>query len=75
MAMDADVGHVAPGRIIRRSARRCWDADSLDRHVGSKAAGEFHHAGVRVLAAVVDRGVGAELRGRAPGACRRGRWR
>ena len=62
--MDADVGHVPAGADqLGGQLERAGHADRLDRDVGTEPVGEFHHAGARVFAAVVDRGVGAELAG------------
>ena len=53
-----------PGRISSvASSNVCGHADGFHRHVGAEPVGELHHPLDGVLAAVVDRGVGAEAAG------------
>ena len=65
-----------PGRIeLGRQLERLRHADRLERDVGAEPVGELHDPRDGVLAAVVDRRVGAEALRRSRAGCRRGRSR
>ena len=60
--MDADVGDSATGADqLGAELERLRDADSLDRRVDAAAVRDLHDAGDRVLDAVVDHHVRAEV--------------
>ena len=60
--MDADVGDAATGaNQLGAELERVRDADSFDRRVDAAAVRELHDTGERVLAAVVDHHVCAEV--------------